>query len=154
MSVTQIHAGAAYNVVPEHAHIAGTVRYFREEVCDLAMQRMQAICDGIAAAYEVEISLDMRNVFDVLVNDHELSDAYIDAATDILGAENVSDISVPATGSEDFADMLRVVPGAYCRVGHTGTMGLHNPAFVLGEELLPIGASIMARLVEKRLPLA
>ena len=96
----------------------------------------------------------MRNVFDVLVNDHELSDAYIDAATDILGAENVSDISVPATGSEDFADMLRVVPGAYCRVGHTGTTGLHNPAFVLGEELLPIGASIMARLVEKRLPLA
>jgi hippurate hydrolase len=50
--------------------------------------------------------------------------------------------------------MLRVVPGAYCRVGHTGTTGLHNPAFVLGEELLPIGASIMARLVEKRLPLA
>jgi len=61
---------------------------------------------------------------------------------------------VPATGSEDFADMLRLVPGAYCRVGHTGTKGLHNPAFVLGTELLPIGASIMARIVEKRLPLA
>ena len=154
LSVTQIHAGAAYNVVPETAHIAGTVRYFNDAVCNLAMQRMQTICDGIAAAYEVEIDLDMRNVFDVLENDPELSDAYIEAAVDILGPENVSDISVPATGSEDFADMLRLVPGAYCRVGHTGTKGLHNPAFVLGTELLPIGASIMARIVEKRLPLA
>ena len=66
LSVTQIHAGAAYNVVPETAHIAGTVRYFNDAVCNLAMQRMQTICDGIAAAYEVEIDLDMRNVFDVL----------------------------------------------------------------------------------------
>ncbi|MBU74768.1 MAG: amidohydrolase [Rhodospirillaceae bacterium] len=154
VSVTQMHAGAAYNVVPETAHIAGTVRYFSDEVRSLAMHRMQTICNGIATAYEVEIDLDMRNVFDVLVNDPELSDAYIEAATDILGSENVSDISVPATGSEDFADMLRLVPGAYCRVGHTGTKGLHNPAFVLGTELLPIGASIMARIVENRLPLA
>ena len=96
----------------------------------------------------------LKKVFDVLVNDKELSEAYIDAASDIVGAENASLYGSPSTGSEDFADMLRVVPGAYCRVGHTGTKGLHNPAFVLGMELLPIGASIMARIVEKRLPLA
>ena len=112
------------------------------------------MCDGIASAYEIEIDLNMRNVFDVLVNDDALSDAYLAAAEDILGFHNVSHISVPATGSEDFADMLRVVPGAYCRVGHTGTISLHNPSFVLGQEILPIGASIMARVVEKRLPLS
>ncbi|NCF48631.1 MAG: amidohydrolase [Bacteroidetes bacterium] len=154
LSVTQMHAGSAYNIVPETAHIAGTVRYFKDEVCALTMARIQTLCDGIAAAYDVEIDLEMRNVFDVLINDDELCDAYLDAATDILGPENVSDVSVPATGSEDFADMLRVVPGAYCRIGHTGTVGLHNPSFVLGQEILPIGASIMARVVEKRLPLA
>jgi len=153
LSVTQIHAGAAYNVVPETAHIAGTVRYFRDEVCALATQRMQTICNGIAAAYEVEIDLDTRNVFNVLENTPELSDAYADAARDIVGSGNVSDRAVPSTVSEDFADMLRVVPGAYCRVGHTGTNVLHSPSFVLGEELLPVGASIMARIVEKRLPL-
>jgi hippurate hydrolase len=152
--VTKIHAGSAYNVVPETGHIAGTVRYFKDEVCTLVQNRMQAICDGITSAYEIEIDLKMRNVFDVLVNDDALSDAYLAAAEDILGPENVSHISVPATGSEDFADMLRIVPGAYCRVGHTGTVGLHNPAFVLGQEILPIGASIMARVVEKRLPLS
>ena len=153
LSVTQIHAGAAYNVVPETADVAGTVRYFRDEVCALATQRMQTICNGIAAAYEVAIDLDTRNVFNVLENTPKLSDAYAEAARDIVGSSNVSDRATPSTVSEDFADMLRVVPGAYCRVGHTGTNVLHSPAFVLGEELLPVGASIMARIVEKRLPL-
>jgi metal-dependent amidase/aminoacylase/carboxypeptidase family protein len=55
------------------------------------------------------------------------------------------------SGSEDFADMLKVVPGAYCRVGHAGTTGLHNPSFFLDPEILPIGASIMARIAERRL---
>ena len=154
LSITQIHAGAAYNVVPDTATLAGTIRYFDDAVCKLAETRMQELCDGIARAYGVEIKLDLRNVFDVLVNDDDLSDAYLEAAADIVGAENVSDKSAPATGSEDFADMLKVVPGAYCRIGHSGTMPLHNPGFVLDPELLPVGASVMARVVERRMPLS
>ena len=153
LSVTQVHAGSAYNIVPENAHISGTVRYFKDEICALAMERMKMICDGISTAYEIEVNLDMRNVFDTLINDEELSDAYIDAAADVLQQEIEPDISLPVMGSEDFADMLRVVPGAYIRIGHTGTVGLHNPSFVLGQEVLPIGASIIARILEKRLPL-
>ena len=153
ISVTQFHAGSAYNVLPENAQLSGTVRYFKDAVCKLAEERMSALCAGLATAYDVNIDLDMRNVFEVLINDESLSQAYIEAAEDILGAENVSDISVPATGSEDFADMLKFVPGAYCRVGHIGTVGLHNPAFFLGQEVLPIGAAILARIIEKRLPL-
>ncbi|KIN62736.1 Hippurate hydrolase [Sulfitobacter noctilucicola] len=153
VSVTQIHSGSAYNIVPDTATLAGTIRYFKDEVIELAEARMQDLCDGFAKAYGVEITLDLRNIFDVLVNDDSLSDAYMEAAADIVGAENVSDDAQPATGSEDFADMLKVVPGAYCRVGHMGTMPLHNPGFVLGPELLPVGASIMARLVERRLPI-
>lgn len=151
VSVTQIHSGAAYNVVPDKAMLAGTIRYFRDEVCDLAEARMKELCAGMAAAYGVEIEVDLRNIFDVLVNDDALSDAYLEAAADIVGAENVSDEAAPATGSEDFADMLKVVPGAYCRIGHGGTLPLHNPGFVLDPEMLPVGASIMARVVERRL---
>jgi amidohydrolase len=152
LSVTQIHAGSAYNIIPENGHLAGTVRYFKDEVCAAVQNRMQVLCDGIAAAYEVEINLKMRNVFNVLTNDDALCDAYLAAAVDILGPENVSEYTEPATGSEDFADFLKFVPGAFCRVGHSGTIGLHNPAFYLGQELLPIGASILARIIEKRLP--
>lgn len=153
LSVTQLHAGAAYNVVPEVATMAGTIRYFKDEICDLAATRMQAICDGFALAHGVKIELELRNVFDVLINDSDLSEAYMEAAAEIVGAGNIIERQEPATGSEDFADMLKVVPGAYCIVGHGGTVPLHNPAFTLDPEILPIGASVMARMVEKRLPL-
>ncbi|MEP3843719.1 MAG: M20 aminoacylase family protein [Paracoccaceae bacterium] len=153
VSVTQIHSGAAYNVVPEEATLSGTVRYFKDEVYALAEQRMQELCDGFAKAYDVEIKLDMRNVFDVLMNDVDLSDAYLDAAADIVGAENVTDQVDPATGSEDFADMLKTIPGSYCTVGHSGYLPLHNSGFFLDPEILPVGASIMARIAERRMPL-
>lgn len=153
LSVTQLHAGAAYNVVPETAQLAGTVRYFSDEMYALAATRMQEICDGMAVMHGVEVSLDLRNVFDVLINDDALSDVYMEAAADVVGAENCDANAQPVTGSEDFADMLRVVPGAYCTVGHAGTMPLHNPGFTLDAGILPIGASIMARVVERRLPL-
>lgn len=153
LSVTQLHSGSAYNIVPEVATLAGTIRYFKDEVYALAADRMQAICDGFALAHAVQITLDLRNVFDVLINDDALSDAYMDAAADIVGSENIFAKDEPSTGSEDFADMLKVVPGAYCVVGHAGTMPLHNPSFTLDPEILPIGASVMARVVEKRLSL-
>lgn len=153
LSVTQLHAGTAYNIVPETASLAGTIRYFKDEVYNLAAARMADICKGFAVAHGVEIELDVRNVFDVLINDAALSDAYLEAAADIVGAENTSDQDQPVTGSEDFSDMLKLVPGAYCSLGHSGTLPLHNPGFVLGEEILPIGASIMARIIERRLPM-
>jgi amidohydrolase len=153
VSVTQIHAGSAYNVVPGTAELAGTIRYFNDEICTLAETRMQEICDGFALAHGVEIKLELRNVFNVLVNDVGLSDAYLEAAADIVGTAQVSDALPPATGSEDFADMLQVVPGAYCVVGHSGTKALHNPGFVLDTEVLPVGASILARVAERRLAL-
>lgn len=153
LSVTQLHAGAAYNVVPETATLGGTIRYFKDEIYELAASRMQAICDGFAIAHGVEVELELRNVFDVLINDSDLSDAYLEAAADIVGSDNIVVMSEPLTGSEDFADMLKVVPGAYCMVGHAGTVALHNPSFTLDTEILPIGASVMAHMVEKRLPL-
>ncbi|MFU8865823.1 MAG: M20 aminoacylase family protein [Rhodobacterales bacterium] len=151
VSVTQIHAGSAYNVIPETAQISGTIRYFKDEVYAIAETRMKEICAGFGAAFGAEVLVNLRNVFDVLLNDATLSDAYMDAARDIVGEEMISRDDEPATGSEDFADMLKVVPGAYCRVGHTGDVPLHNPGFVLGTEVLPVGASIMARIVERRL---
>ena len=153
LSITQLHAGAAYNVVPEVATLAGTIRYFKDEIYTLAADRLQAICDGFAIAHDVKIELELRNVFDVLVNDAELSDAYMDAAAEIVGKDNIIERTDPATGSEDFADMLKVVPGAYCIIGHGESVSLHNPSFKLDPAILPIGASVMARMVEKRLPL-
>ena len=68
LSITQIHAGSAYNVIPGEAKLAGTVRAFSDEVRTLIRERMRAICAGIASAFEVEITVDIRDIFSVLVN--------------------------------------------------------------------------------------
>ncbi len=150
-SITQIHAGTAYNVIPESTRLSGTIRYFSEEAYLLAEDRLKAICKGIETTYGAEVSLDLRNVFDVLNNDDKLSEYYMDAAEKIVGSENVVRESAPATGSEDFADMLKHVKGAYCRIGHSGTEPLHSPKFVFDTKIIPVGASILAKLVEDRL---
>jgi len=151
LSVTKFNAGSAYNVVPDAATIAGTIRYFHQDVIEMAEARMRELCAGMATAYGIEIEVDIRNVFDVLMNDPELTTAYVEAAASVVGAENARESTEQASGSEDFADMLKVVPGAYCRVGHAGSVPLHNPGFVLDDGILPIGASIYARIVETRL---
>ena len=151
LSITQIHSGSAYNVIPETATLAGTLRFFADAVRDLAQARARELCVGFGMAHGVTIDIEFREIFDVLVNDADLSDEYLAAASDIVGDDQVTETFDRVTGSEDFADMLKVVPGSYCRVGHAGTVSLHNPGFILDPAILPVGASIMARIVERRL---
>lgn len=150
LSVTQIHAGAAYNVIPQEATISGTMRFFRTETAQMVRQRMRDLASGMARAYGIEIDVEIREIFDVLVNDEKLSHVMLDIASEVVGQDNIAVGTERNTGSEDFADMLRAVPGAYCMVGHEGTVPLHNEGFVLDESILPVGASIYARLIEKR----
>lgn len=150
LSVTQIHSGTAYNVVPEEAVVSGTVRFMDREVNELMRTRMRSIAAGIAASFDVEIEVDIRNVFDVLINTEELVEGYLAAARDVVGDENVYVKTNPVMGSEDFADMLHACPGVYCTVGHAGDVPVHNPGFVLDDGILPVGASLFARIVERR----
>lgn len=150
LSVTQIHSGTAYNVVPEEAVVSGTVRFMDRAVNELIRTRMRSIAVGIAASFEVEIEVDIRNVFHVLINTEELVEGYLAAARDVVGDENVYLKTNPVMGSEDFADMLHACPGVYCTVGHAGDVPVHNPGFVLDDGILPVGASLFARIVERR----
>lgn len=150
LSITQIHAGAAYNVIPSQCTLSGTMRYFDNELADTVRQRMQALCEGTAKGYGIDITFDRRNIFDVLVNNEQLSQVMLDVAADVVGMENTELKTDVVTGSEDFADMLRVIPGAYCTIGHAGTLPLHNEGFILDESILPVGSSIYARLIEQR----
>ena len=152
LSITQIHAGSAYNVIPGEAKLAGTVRAFDDGVRTLIRERMRAICAGIATAFQVEISVDIRDIFSVLVNSEEQSMIVADVARTVVGADNVLTRSTPKMGSEDFADMLHAIPGAYFWVGHDGSVPVHNPGFILDDKILPIGASMFARIIETRMP--
>ncbi|WP_045392548.1 M20 aminoacylase family protein [Falsirhodobacter sp. alg1] len=150
LSITKIHSGDAYNVVPNTAKLGGTIRFFDPGVGKLISERLRAICAGAAVAYDCEIDVDIRNVFDVLVNDDALSAAVLAASAGVVGNDMADFSHELVMGSEDFADMLRVVPGAYCTVGHAGNVPVHNPGFTLDDAILPVGASIYANLVTQR----
>ena len=150
LSVTQIHGGTAYNVIPSDCTLSGTMRYFDDELANQVRQRISDLCKGAATAYGAEIEFDNREIFGVLVNDAERSRDMLSIAAQVVGEENAKETKQVRTGSEDFADMLLAVPGAYCTVGHEGTLPLHNDGFFLDESILPVGASIYARLVEER----
>ena len=154
LSVTQVHAGSAYNVIPGEARLAGTIRAFSEAGRNLIRDRLRGIAAGLASAYEVKIGVEINDVFSVLVNHAAESGHLAAAAREIVGAERVLTQPNPTFGSEDFADFLKAVPGAYFLLGHGGNVPIHNPNFVIDDDILPIGASIFARLIERRMPLA
>ena len=150
LSVTQIHSGSAYNVIPGEAVVSGTVRMFTDAARERVRARIREISAGIAATYGVEVEADIREVFGVLENDEALSQEFARMAKGVAGTENVAVGGRPNTGSEDFADMLRAVPGAYFTIGHQGTAMLHNAGFTFDDSIIPLGSSLLARLVETR----
>ncbi|MGC2082859.1 MAG: M20 aminoacylase family protein [Bradyrhizobium sp.] len=152
VSITQIHAGSAYNVIPGDAWLCGTVRAFDDGTRALIRERMRAICAGMAVAYNCEIDADIRDTFSVLVNQEAQSKVVEDVARTVVDPSKVITRTTPKMGSEDFADMLQSIPGAYFWVGHDGEVPVHNPGYVLDDKILPIGASMFARIIETRLP--
>ena len=152
LSITQMHGGSAYNVIPDEAVLSGTIRFFNDEARQLMQTRMRAIAAGLAASFGVEIEVDIRDIFSVLVNSEDHAGIVAEVARGVVGADKVSTEVKPKMGSEDFADMLMAAPGAYFWLGHAGSVPVHNPAFVLDDAILPVGASLFARLIETRMP--
>ena len=90
--------------------------------------------------------------FSVLVNQEEQCKVVEDVARTIVDPAKVITRSQPKMGSEDFADMLHAVPGAYFWVGHDGSVPIHNPGYIFDDRILPVAASVFARIIETRLP--
>jgi amidohydrolase len=150
LSITRVQAGAAYNVIPEEAHLAGTIRTFDDGVRAMVAQRLRETCAGIAAAFGAEIAVEIQDVFSVLRNSEAQAEAALDVARELFGPEKVEADPEPKMGSEDFADMLLAVPGAYAWLGGRAGAALHNAAFDFDDSIIPLGAAYLARLVERR----
>lgn len=155
VSVTQFHAGDAFNVIPDQAILRGTARAFKPEVRDLIEAGIQRICAGVAAAYGARIEADYTRGYPPTINwprETEIAATVLDA---LVGPRNVVRDVQPTMGGEDFAFMLEAKPGCYVFIGNGGNAGpgegacmLHNPRYDFNDEILPLGASYWARLVE------
>lgn len=150
VSVTRIQAGSAYNVIPEEARLGGTIRTFDEGVRALVLDRMRTLARGIADAYGAQIKVDAESRFSILRNGEVESAAAMEVARDIVGPALAELDADPKSGSEDFADMLAVVPGAYLWLGQGEGPPLHSPHYDFNDDALPIGASLHARIAEAR----
>jgi hippurate hydrolase len=158
VSVTQIHGGDTWNVIPESVVLRGTTRCFRRDVRDQMERRIGEIAAGIASAMGATATLRYERRYPALVNQDEAVRRAAAAARDIVGDPAKVEMEIePVMGSEDFAFMLERKPGAYIMIGNGGGEGgrmLHNARYDFNDAILPIGASYWARLVEQSLAAA
>jgi hippurate hydrolase len=159
LSITQIHAGSATNVIPDEATLIGTVRTFEIAVLDLIEQRMRTIAECTAAAFGAEVEFRFKRNYPPLINHPKETAFAVEVMQSIVGANNVNAQAEPTMGAEDFAFMLQKKPGCYVFLGNgdgdhrsaghgLGPCNLHNPSYDFNDDLLPIGATYWVRLVE------
>ncbi|WP_374424581.1 M20 aminoacylase family protein [Paracoccus sp. (in: a-proteobacteria)] len=154
VSITTIHGGDAFNVIPQSICMTGTVRTLREEVRDLAQARLGRITAGIADAYGATGRLSYSRNYPVTVN-HEAETEYAALAAEaVAGPGRVSRDMPPTMGGEDFSFMLNEVPGAMINIGNGDSAGLHHPAYDFNDEAIGWGVSYWTALVRARLPAA
>ena len=154
VSVTQIHAGTASNIIPEEARFCATIRSFDADVRKLLQARFTEIVEGIAAAHRVELRLDYDIGYPATVNDAAKTAFAVDVAREVAGDAAVDGNSVREMGAEDFSYLLQARPGCYLFLGQGDGPGLHHAAYDFNDEVAPVGASFLARLVERAQPLA
>ncbi|NNE84675.1 MAG: amidohydrolase [Alphaproteobacteria bacterium] len=155
VSVTQIHAGDAYNIIPDSVQLRGTVRSFKDSVGEYAEQAIGRITTGICQAAGATMELDYQRRYPSTINHADETELAALAAAAVVGDDNIDRHPVPSMGSEDFAYMLRERPGCYVWLGNGMAEGgcmLHNPGYDFNDEILPVGASYWATLVEQNLP--
>jgi hippurate hydrolase len=155
VSVTQFHAGEAFNIIPDEITLKGTCRVFSAELQRSLPERISRIMNGIADTYGATAALTYHKGYPATVNAAAPSAFCADVAAEIAGSAGaVNGTPVPSMGAEDFSYMLEEKPGCYIWAGNGGSAGLHHPEYDFNDALLSVGASYWSRLVERRMPKA
>ncbi len=152
ISITQIHGGDAYNVIPQTAYLRGTARAFTKDMLALIETNMRRIAEGVAAGFGAKAELDFRLIFLPLVNHGDETEFACETAAELVDAGHVDAEGPMIMASEDFAAMLDKCPGAYITIGNgegEGGCEVHNPGYDFNDEILALGASYYARLAER-----
>lgn len=160
LSITQIHAGDALNVIPDEAWLAGTVRTFTTETLDLIESKMHKIAEATAAAYDCSAVVTFHRNYPPTINSSEETRFAAEVMREVVGAESVDTSIEPTMGAEDFSFMLQAKPGCYAFLGNgdgmhremghgAGPCMLHNASYDFNDALLPIGSTYWVRLAQR-----
>ncbi len=152
LTVGEIGAGTAFNIIPERARLGGTVRTLNEGLRKTMPGRIEAIAQGVARGMRADAHLDYTFSYPVTRNDAEAAGRALKTAGDLFGEESVLELANPSMGAEDFAYFLEKIPGAFVWLGvGEDVSGLHTPQFAFDEKVLARGAALLAALALNRL---
>ncbi len=152
VSITSFETSSnAYNVIPQKVQLKGTVRTMSLELRDLAEKRVNEISAGIASAMGAVARVTYNRNYPVMVNHDEQTEFAADVARSVSGDCSEAPLVM---GGEDFAFMLEERPGAYILVGNGDTAMVHHPLYNFNDEVIPVGCSWWAGIVELRMPTA
>jgi hippurate hydrolase len=156
ISTTQFHAGTATNIIPDEATLCGTVRTLKPEVQDLVEAAMRRVVEATAAAHDAVAEFSYQRGYPPTINHAEQARRAARAASSVLGEGKVRRDMPPVMGGEDFSFMLLERPGAYLKLGQAagakGSAPVHTVQYDFNDDLLPVGASYFATLVEQEMP--
>ncbi|MBV8430398.1 MAG: amidohydrolase [Solirubrobacterales bacterium] len=143
-----IQGGTSHNVIPEQVTLLGTIRTLSQDSAERVKGRIRHIGHGLEEASRASIAIAFGNGVDGVFNDPIVTDACIQAAVEVVGADHVDTIPLPSMGGEDFAGYLAHVPGCLLRLGVASADAprqlLHSPTFDIDERALTIGAKVLA----------
>jgi len=152
VSVTAMETSSmAFNGIPQRVTLRGTVRSMSPDMREMARTRIEEVTHGIAQTFGGTATFDFPEGYPVLVNAQDPTEYAQDVARKVVGDCALSPMVM---GGEDFAFMLQERPGAYIRLGNGDSAGLHHPKYDFNDDIIPVGCSWLADMVETRMPVA
>ncbi len=148
LSVTAIHGGEAFNVIPPAVEMQGTIRTFQPAVRELVLERFHQVVEGVARSMGCQAEIVVQRLTPAVINDAEIAGRLRQVASRVLPTHSV-DAGFSTMGSEDMAYMMVTIPGCYFFVGSANPekgldAGHHHPRFDVDEDALPQAAALMA----------
>jgi hippurate hydrolase len=146
LTVGEIGAGSAFNIIPETARLGGTVRTLNAELRERMPERIEELARGVAKGMRGDVKFDYDFSYPVTGNDADAARLALGVAGELFGEERAVELDNPSMGAEDFAFFLEKVPGAFIWLGVGDVSNLHTPQFSFEEEILPQGAALLVAL--------
>ena len=147
VTVGEIGAGSAFNIIPETARLGGTVRTLNADLRRQMPGRIEEIARGVAGGMRGDAELEYRFSYPVTRNDENVARRALGVIEALFGGENTLELPNPSMGGEDFAFFLEKIPGAFIWLGVGEDVSfLHTPTFAFDEEILPLGSALLTAL--------
>jgi amidohydrolase len=152
LTVGSLHGGNRYNVIPDTAEFVATLRTFDPEVRQVIFAMVRRVCEGVAAAHDVDVDIDIEGQYPVTVNTAAEAGYVGDTVRSVFGDDRYHEMARPITGAEDFSRVTAAVPGAMVFLGARapGTDGPapdnHSAHAAFDDGVLADGAALYAQL--------